>query len=166
MTIVSGATLSRAARNGKPIVRPFISAKSVNNGMSYGVSLAGYDIRIAETVTLAGRSFFHPFRQRFALASTIEEFDMPNNVVGLVHDKSSLARRGLSMFNTVIEPGWRGYLTLELVYHGRKPLTLPTGSPIAQILFFYTDEPTAGYSGKYQDQKPGPQVAVNEPNRE
>ena len=40
---------------------------------------------------------------RFILASAIEEFDVPNNLLGIVHDKSSWARKGLSVFNTVIE---------------------------------------------------------------
>ena len=42
--------------------------------------------------------------------SSIEFFNMPKYLVGIVHDKSSLARQGLSVFNTVIEPGWKGYL--------------------------------------------------------
>lgn len=60
---------------------------------------------------------------------------MPENLVGIVHDKSTLARKGLSVFNTVIEPGWKGFLTLELVYHGSEDFHIPAGSGIAQVLF-------------------------------
>lgn len=81
------------------------------HGVSHGLSEAGYDIRIKQDVVL------HPLR-RFALASTIEYFQMPDNLVGVVHDKSTWARRKLSVQNTCIEPGWCGYLTLELVYYG------------------------------------------------
>ena len=91
------------------------------NGVSYGLSEAGYDIRIKQSVIL------HPFR-RFVLASSIERFEMPDNLVGIVHDKSTWARRKVSVFNTVIEPDWRGFLTLEIVYHGWKPLRIPAGA--------------------------------------
>lgn len=84
---------------------------------------------------------------------------MPRNVLATVRDKSSWARVGLQVFNTVIEPGWSGFLTLELVNHGRERLYLYEGDPIAQILFDYIDEDTTGYTGKYQDQERGPQEA-------
>jgi len=113
------------------------------NGVSYGLSEAGYDIRIAETVTL------HAFK-RFSLSFAVEEFTVPNNLVGVVHDKSTWARKKLSVFNTVIEPGWCGFLTLELGYYGWLPLTIKEGSGVAQVLFSEISEP-AEYTGKYQN---------------
>jgi len=92
---------------------------------------------------------------RFCIASAIEEFDMPSDLVGIVHDKSTWARKGLSVFNTVIEPGWRGFLTLELVYHGQEELHLPAGIGIAQVLFHQVTE-LASYAGKYQNQEDRP----------
>ena len=126
------------------------------NGVSYGLSEAGYDIRIKQDVVL------HPFR-RFKLASTMELFSMPYDLVGVVHDKSTWARRKLSVFNTVIEPGWDGYLTLELVYHGWKPLKIKAGSGIAQVLF-HKLENHAAYAGKYQSQADRPVEAIYEKN--
>jgi len=118
------------------------------------MSEAGYDIRIKQSVTL------HPFR-RFKLASAIEHFTMPENLVGIVHDKSTHARRGLSVFNTVIEPGWRGYLTLELVYHGWGVLRIPAGAGIAQVVFHQTTD-RSEYRGKYQGQPDKPVAAIME----
>ena len=80
---------------------------------------------------------------------------MPNDLVGIVHDKSTWARFGLSVFNTVIEPGWHGFLTLELVYHGNGDLFIPAGSGIAQVVFHETTC-AAAYNGKYQRQSQGP----------
>jgi dCTP deaminase len=123
--------------------------------MSFGLSHAGYDVRIAETMWL------NP--GMFSLASTIEEFFMPTDLVAFVHDKSTWARRGLSLFNTVIEPGWSGFLTLELVNHSTNPLRLLSGDPIAQIVFMRMEEPAEKpYAGKYQNQKRGPQEAIDE----
>jgi dCTP deaminase len=122
--------------------------KDTSNGVSFGLSEAGYDIRIRQSLWL------FPFR-KFKLASTVERFQMPANLVGVVHDKSTWARRGLSVFNTVIEPGWEGWLTLELVYHGFKPLYIPKETGIAQVLFHEISEPRM-YNGKYQNQENKP----------
>lgn len=148
MTVLSGATL-RAIRP----VEPFIEPTRIN-GMTAGVSHAGYDIRVSQAVMLAPGAF--------ALASTVERFDMPNDVLGIVHDKSTWARKGLSVFNTVIEPGWRGFLTLELVLHSNKGMLIEEGSPIAQVVFHRLDQPVDGYAGKYQDQPDRPVAAILE----
>lgn len=88
---------------------------------------------------------------------------MPDDVVAFVHDKSTWARRGLSLFNTVIEPGWNGFLTLELVNNSNKELFISEGSPIAQIIFMRMEEAAEKpYTGKYQNQKRGPQEARHE----
>jgi len=132
-------------------IEPFVERTVHPAGMSYGLSHAGYDVRIAESVVL--------WPKEFELASTIERFQMPNDLIGMVHDKSSWARRGLSLFNTVIEPGWYGYLTIELVNNNlNEGLIIPAGTPIAQIVFMRLTEPTESpYKGKYQNQEAGAQ---------
>jgi dCTP deaminase len=135
-------------------LRPF-HERTVRNGMSYGLSHAGYDVRIAQACFLSPNAF--------CLASTMEEFSMPDDLVAFVHDKSTWARRGLSLFNTVIEPGWNGFLTLELVNHSDEQLMVSAGDPIAQIIFMRMEEPAEKpYTGKYQNQKRGPQEAIDE----
>jgi len=117
-------------------------------GTSFGLSEAGYDIRIKQNVMLDPKN-------RFQLASAVEYFHMPDNLLGVVHDKSTWARRGLSVFNTVIEPGWQGYLTLELIYHGSEPFQIYGGQGIAQVLFHEISD-SASYNGKYQNQEDRP----------
>lgn len=148
----------------KPI-KDMLTEKQSANGVSHGLSEAGYDIRVAQDIRF-GVKMDTPMVQcgdnlrvgRFTLASTMEEFQMPKSLVGIVHDKSTWARKGLSVFNTVIEPGWNGFLTLELVYHGQEELIIPAGSGIAQVIFheLIID---AAYDGKYQNQEEGPQAA-------
>lgn len=147
--IVNGKHLLAAAP-----LKPMETEKVKLHGVSYGLAEAGYDIRIKQSLTL------HPFR-RFRLASTLERFQMPDNMVAIVHDKSTWARRGLSVFNTVIEPGWHGWLTLELVYHGMSVLRVEAGSGIAQVLF-HKIEQASNYSGKYQNQDNRPVAAILE----
>lgn len=133
------------------IISPFME-RGIFRGKSFGLSHAGYDVRIAETIWL------WPFYGR--LASTMEHFEIPNDVCASVKDKSSWARRFVTVQNTFIEPGWRGFLTLELTRHLPWPVKIVAGTPIAQIVFEKMDAPTERpYSGKYQDQEAGPQRA-------
>lgn len=125
-------------------------------GVSYGLSHAGYDLSVAEDHTLVPG--------QFVLASTIERLKLPTNVVGFVHGKSTWARSGMLVHNTVAEPGWEGYLTLELFNHGINTLCLKAGMGIVQVVFCFLDEVTdSPYAGKYQGQKAGPQPAIFEP---
>lgn len=143
-------------------IKNMLATKVIHGSVSHGLGEAGYDIRIKQDVHFTKQGNLrvtvvdgNQSCGRFVLASAIEEFEMPDWLVGVVHDKSSWARRGLSVFNTVIEPGWHGFLTLELVYHGEGELFIPAGSGIAQVLFHQTTQ-RASYSGKYQNQEDQP----------
>ena len=127
------------------------------HGVSHGLGEAGYDIRIKQKIRFVRGNISNRIK-RFQLASAIEEFDMPDDLCGIVHDKSTWARKGLSVFNTVIEPGFRGGLTLELVYHGNNELIIPAGAGIAQVVFHKTSDNVA-YTGKYQFQSTDPEPA-------
>jgi dCTP deaminase len=148
MSVLSSQTIRKLK-----LVAPLVErTQDPATGTSYGLSACGYDIRLDQNVRLVSGGF--------CLASAMEMFRMTDDVVGIVHDKSTWARRGLTVQNTVIEPGWTGFLTLELTNHGTADLVLPRGTPIAQVLFHFLDRPTdQPYSGKYQNQLRGPQIA-------
>lgn len=164
--IVNGSTLLQAAP-----IKDMATEKHRSHGVSWGLAEAGYDIRIKQSILFSetdGRRVVAiqlPGEEpdfndgRFALASTVERFQMPTTLVGVVHDKSTWARRGLSVFNTVVESGWEGWLTLELVYHGEGSLFIPAGAGIAQVLFHETSRP-AYYTGKYSNQPDRPVGAI------
>lgn len=121
-------------------------------GLSYGLSIAGYDIRIDQDLWIMPKGF--------RLASSFEAFCMPTDLIARVCDKSTWARQGITVQNTVIEPGWRGYLTLEICNHSCRPRKIFRGAPIAQVIFEEIKNPTTlGYTGKYQNQPRGPQEA-------
>ena len=165
--IINGRDLIAAAP-----IKDMVPEKVVAHGMTYGLGEAGYDIRIKQEIrfypvnpdaefkkfrvmTFTNDSFTNDDEGRFTLASAIEEFQMPTHLLGRVCDKSSWARKGLSVFNTVIEPGFIGGLTLELIYHGNTELIIPAGAPIAQVIFEEVKNP-AQYNGKYQSQSSEP----------
>lgn len=143
---------ARTLRYLRP-VEPFIEATKVN-GMTAGLSHCGYDIRIKQTVRIKPGDF--------QLASTVERFTMPLNVAGVVHDKSTWARLGLAVQNTFLEPGWQGWLTIELTNHSRETIEIEAGMPIAQVVFHRLDMKVEGYSGKYNNQADEPVAAILE----
>lgn len=147
----------RCLHTSRPMVSPF-EERTRFEGVTFGLGPAGYDVRLAQDIELMSRGF--------ALGSTIERFDVPTNVLFSIKDKSTWARRGLSVFNSTGEPGWRGFLTIELVNHGAETICLRAGMGIAHVVFERLDQPTdLPYEGKYQDQKEGPQAAIAEPAR-
>lgn len=146
--IVNGMNLLKAA----PLSPMAMIKYPGPGGVSYGLSEAGYDLTIAQSMWL------FPGR-RFRLASAVERFKMPKDLVAIIHDKSTWARRGLSVQNTVAEPGWEGFLTLELVYYGWWPLFIPKGAGIAQAIFHRLECPADYGRGKYQNQENRPVAA-------
>ena len=141
---------AQSIRALQPVI-PFFEQTSFQ-GMTFGLGPNGYDIRIAEDLIIKSGEV--------ALASSIERFYLPSDVMARVSDKSTWARRFLSVFNTTIDAGWAGFLTLELVNHSKETILINSGSPIAKIIFERLDQPTVlPYSGKYQNQSPGPQEA-------
>lgn len=137
------------------LIQPF-EEKGHVSGISFGLGPASYDVRV---------EFDHDGTQQivrllpgaFLLVSTIEKIEVPDNLLVMVHDKSTWARRGLAVQNTVIDPGFRGHITLEISHHGHSDIELRRGDPIAQLVFHVLDKPTERpYWGKYQNQQRGP----------
>lgn len=146
--------------------------------ISYGLSSYGYDIRCDtafKIFTNARSALVDPknFDERsfisikedtciippnaFALASTIEYFRIPDNVLALCVGKSTYARCGIIVNVTPLEPGWEGHVTLEFSNTTNLPAKLYAGEGVAQLLFFESDEICeVNYrdrNGKYQGQK-------------
>lgn len=160
-----------------PMISPFVGEKTIRNGLSYGLSVTSYDLRIAHDLTLephpghlllefmdaagsphdvmlAYHKAMHTLRVKpnLSLAYSMEKFALPFNVAGRLCDKSTRARTGLSCFNTLFDPGFIGVATLELVNLSAKTIIIRMGDPIAQMTFTWLDEVSPGYSGKYQNQ--------------
>lgn len=111
-----------------------------------------------ETIAFGDKIWLHP--GQFLLGSTLEFLRFPADLGGYVVGRSSWGRVGLLVATAImIQPGFSGCLTLELVNHGEGPIALYAGSRIAQIavhsLSSETDQP---YDGKYIGPT-GPQVS-------
>ena len=112
---------------------------------SYGMQESGYDIRLAEPVTLIAGHMI--------AALALEHIRVPKNMVVDVKDKSTNLRLGIRGSGTA-EPGWYGHLTLELLYNpilgGPTVLEMPEGWGIATLRFSYLKEEADYGNGKYQ----------------
>ena len=97
----------------------------------------------------------------FVLGATKERIRLPEDLVARLEGKSSLGRLGLLIHSTAgyVDPGWDGYLTLELSNVANLPITIYPGMKIGQISFFRlttaADAPygSAGAGSKYQGQR-------------
>ncbi|MBI4067762.1 dCTP deaminase [Candidatus Gottesmanbacteria bacterium] len=95
----------------------------------------------------------------FVLATTIESFELPNNLLARLEGRSSLGRLGIVVHSTasVFEPGWRGKVVMELGNMGRMPVALYPGMRVCALTFEqlssaadvpYNKKATAKYVGQ------------------
>lgn len=159
------------------MISPFEAAQVRKGVISYGLSSYGYDIRVADEFkvftninhTVIDPKSFDPNSfvtikndycivppNSFALARTVEYFKIPENVITVCLGKSTYARCGIIINVTPFEPGWEGYVTLEISNTTPLPAKVYANEGIAQVLFFEGDEPCeVSYSakkGKYMGQ--------------
>lgn len=145
--------------------------------VSFGCSSYGYDLRVADewkvfTNTFCGivdpknldtKAFVDVKADHvlippnsFALARSVERFVIPDDVLGVVLGKSTYARCGIVVNVTPLEPGWEGYVTIEVSNTTPLPAKIYSNEGVAQVLFFQSDERCkttyADKKGKYQDQ--------------
>ena len=96
----------------------------------------------------------------FILGHSEEKIKIPRNISAVCMGKSTIARSGLIVIVTPLEPEWEGFVTLEIFNTLRMPIKLTAGIGITQVQFFESDEPcSVSYGdrkGKYQDQPKEP----------
>ncbi len=176
MAIKSDNWIKGKAQNDA-MIEPFVESQVRNDVISYGLSSYGYDVRIADEYkifTNLNSTIVDPkhFDERsfvdyqgdvciippnsFALGRTLEYFRIPRQVMTICVGKSTYARCGIITNVTPLEPGWEGFVTLEISNTTPLPAKIYSGEGIAQILFFESDEEcNQSYSdkrGKYQGQ--------------
>jgi dCTP deaminase len=146
--------------------------------VSYGTSSYGYDVRCTDdfkiftninSTIVDPKKFdeksFVDFKgpvciippNSFALASTVEYFRIPRNVLVACLGKSTYARCGIIVNVTPLEPEWEGHVTLEFSNTTPLPAKIYANEGVAQMLFFESDEVCeTSYrdrGGKYQGQR-------------
>jgi dCTP deaminase len=119
---------------------------------------------VSETVVPEGDEFIlHP--GDFVLGTTTERVDIPADLIAHVQGRSSLGRLAVVVHATagIVDPGYRGQITLELSNLGTAPVALSPGMRVSQLIFTELSSPAERPYGserdsKYQDQS-GPQAS-------
>ena len=108
----------------------------------------------------------------FALASTMESLDLPDDLLGRLEGRSSIARLGITVHSTaaVFEPGWVGTATMELSNLGRMAVALYPGMRICAFSFERVSSPVmvpyrAKKNNKYAGQVTPRASLLSEENR-
>lgn len=96
----------------------------------------------------------------FLLGTTIEKFTIPDDLVAQLMGRSSIGRLGIIVHATAgfIDPGFSGFITLEMTNVANIPIALYPGMRIGQVSFTRLTTPAAHpYSpkrgSKYSGQK-------------
>ncbi len=163
--ILSDKTILRMLRENTLSISPFEETQ---------IQPASVDIRLGDTfsivedsstgiITLENEIMYKTIRSdtyillpnQFVLATTMEYFDLPNNLTAFVEGRSSLGRMGLFIQNAGwVDPGFKGEITLELYNANRCAIELKVGRRVGQLVFAEMDEVALNpYNGKYQGQK-------------
>ena len=105
---------------------------------------AGYDLRLGMDVTIpAGKH---------ELVATLERVELPSDLVATLHVRSSLARAGILASLALVDPGFRGQLTISLYNAGVEPCRMRKGDKFVQmVLHSLGMKARRPYQGRYQD---------------
>ena len=167
-------------------IEPFEENVKRTGRVSYGVSSYGYDVRVGPVFKIftnaspaGGQAIVDPKNftdesfvtvdtrdtkkdhvivppNSFALAETVEVFDIPRDVLAICVGKSTYARCGIIVNVTPLEPQWKGKVTIEISNTTPLPAKIYANEGIAQMIFLKADRVCAvSYAdkgGKYQNQ--------------
>ena len=177
MTVQSDKWIKKMATT-QSMIKPFVDKQTRKGKISFGLSSYGYDARVSNEfkiftnvnsgivdpkvfkkdsfVTRKAKECIIP-PNSFALASTVEYFKIPDNVLVICLGKSTYARCGIIVNVTPLEPGWEGHVTLEFSNTTPLPAKIYANEGVAQFIFIKGNEkPKVTYAnrkGKYMKQK-------------
>jgi dCTP deaminase len=121
---------------------------------------------VAERQNYIRRGIGDPFQLQpgeFVIARSLEYVTLPEHVSAEARGRSSWGRLGLVIATaTLIQPGFKGTITLELANVGDTPLMLSVGLSIAQLVFFAESSPGNGSpTDSDEDDEPSPDEEGN-----
>ena len=135
MTILSDREVGKRLQTGSILLKPFDSSC---------LGPSGYDLRLGVSVTIQPREH--------RLVATLERVELGDDVAGTLHIRSSLARAGIIASLAMVDPGFRGQLTISLFNAGAEPFSMRRNDRFVQLVLHRLSSKTRRpYSGRYQD---------------
>ncbi|AWB67316.1 dCTP deaminase [Saccharobesus litoralis] len=160
--MISGLTVDLRLGNKFRVFQDHAAPYIDLSGPKENVTKALESVMSDEIVIQDQEAFFlHP--GELALGVTFESVTLPDNIVGWLDGRSSLARLGLMVHVTAhrIDPGWSGNIVLEFYNSGKLPLALRPEMKIGALSFELLSGSAAKPYNKRQDAKyKGQQGAV------
>jgi dCTP deaminase len=112
--------------------------------VGFRLNPAGIDLRIDRKIRLG------PKKQ--SLVASIERVELSSSIVGFLHLRSSLAREGVFASLALVDPGFRGQLTVSLYNSGDSAVNLARGERFIQLSLLRLGKPAINkYAGRYQN---------------
>jgi len=146
---------------------PYIDLSGSRDEMNNAI-----DKVMSDEVTISDDEAFFLHPGELALGITLESVSLPDDIVGWLDGRSSLARLGLLVHVTAhrIDPGWSGNIVLEFYNAGKLPLALRAGMAIGAISFetmtTVADRPyRKRQDAKYKDQSGPVASKISEENK-
>jgi len=136
---------------------------------------AGFDLRIGELYKAKGKGFlgieerdtpeiqliekFNPDKPKkiilkpktYYLMKTIENINMPENLLAIFTPRSTLFRSGVYIFGGQTAPGYKGGLTTGIYNFREEDFELEIGARVIHIMFFEIKGESNLYRGQWQD---------------
>lgn len=134
--MISGITVDLRLGNKFRVFQDHAAPFVDLSGKKEEINAAMENIMSDEIEIAEGQAFFlHP--GELALAMTYESVTLPDDLVGWLDGRSSLARLGLMVHVTAhrIDPGWDGNIVLEFYNSGKLPLALRPKMKIGALSF-------------------------------
>jgi len=133
--ILSDVEIERRLKDQSLLIAPF----DPNS-----LKAAGYDLRLEDDLKLEPR--------QYKLVASLERVELGDDLVGTLHIRSSLARSGIIGSLALVDPGFRGQLTILLYNVGDGAFVLHRKEGFLQMALHQLSTKTQRpYRGKYQD---------------
>ena len=135
---------------------------------------AGFDLRVDEVFTIKGSGILGVTHRdtpevesiakyekgkttsftvkpgEYVLVKTMERVKNPKHLAGFFVPRSTLFRSGLTLFTSVIDPGYEGPLTFGMKNMGPCDITIELGARICQVFFHEIKGDSNTYRGQWQ----------------
>ena len=135
---------------------------------------AGFDLRLGEIWEVVGKGFlgiedretsnlkpvakFDPKKTKtislkpgkYYVVKTIENLNLPENILGIFRPRSTLYRSGIALFSGNASPGYCGGINTGIMNLGPKPFKIEMGARFIHVVFFEVKGKTHKYQGQWQ----------------
>lgn len=172
MTILSDTSIREKINSGEIGVEPFQSDNLQPSSLDLTL---GHDLRVPkngvvtkipyetsdidgwfDNVTVQDEFKLNP--GQFVIGQIQEKITLPNDIMGNIHNRSSLIRLGIDVgLSSYINPGYSGKLPIAIRNVGPFIVPLVPGIRICQLVLFHTSTPSRGYDhardAKYQNEE-------------